>query len=184
MCVGFDQLPHQLLDEDDMVSDSVTDAATQQSIKKYIDDSASPDGDGTRVTHGSAITITTATNTILPFDLELFDDNDLHDLVTNNSRLTAVVAGRYFISAAVSWAQVVTGTREIHIKMNGSAIIGLRKSKATEADLFVQGLSIIYNLAADDYVEVQVFHSRGSNLNINSAGNYTPIFMMQRLRDQ
>lgn len=140
--------------------------------------------DGTRVTHGSAITITTGTQTILPFNLELFDDNDLHDTVTNNSRLTAVVEGRYFISAAVSWAGVVTGTREIHIKLNGGTLIGLRKSKATEADLFVQGLSIIYNLAADDYVEVQVFHSRGSNLNINSVGNYTPIFMMQRLRSQ
>jgi len=140
--------------------------------------------DGTRVTHLSAITITTNTNTILPFDSELFDDNDLHDTVTNNSRLTAVEEGRYFISAAVSWAQVVAGTREIHIKLNGSALIALRKSKATEADLFVQGLSIIYNLAVDDYVEVEVFHSRGSNLNINSVGNYTPIFMMQRLRSQ
>ncbi len=140
--------------------------------------------DGVRVTHLSAITITTATNTILPFNSELFDDNDLHDTVTNNSRLTAVVEGRYFISAAVSWDTVVTGTREIHIKLNGTGLIGLRKSKATEADLFVQGLSIIYNLAADDYVEVEVFHSRGSNLNINSVGDYTPIFMMQRLRSQ
>ncbi len=38
VAVGFDQLPHQLLDEDDMVSDSATDAASQQSIKKYVDD--------------------------------------------------------------------------------------------------------------------------------------------------
>lgn len=139
--------------------------------------------DGVRVTHLSAISIPNATNTILPFNSEVFDDNDLHDTVTNNSRLTAVVAGRYFISAAVSWGGVVTGTREIHIKLNGGALIGLAKWKATEADIFVHGVSIIYNLAADDYVEVQVRHTFGSNININSVGNYTPIFMMQRLSD-
>lgn len=39
LATGFDQPPHQILDEDDMVSDSAADAASQQSIKKYVDDS-------------------------------------------------------------------------------------------------------------------------------------------------
>lgn len=141
-------------------------------------------GDGVRVTHLSAIVISTGTQTILPFNTEVFDDNDLHDTVTNNSRLTAVVAGRYFISAGISWGGVSTGNREIHIKLNGGALIALRKSGALMADLYIQGVSTIYNLAANDYVEVQVWHNRGVNLSINSVGNYSPIFMMQRWRGQ
>lgn len=36
LATGFDQPPHQILDEDDMVSDSAVDAASQQSLKAFV----------------------------------------------------------------------------------------------------------------------------------------------------
>lgn len=100
-----------------------------------------------------------ATNTALVFDTEDWDDAAFHDTVTNTSRLTVPVAGRYAVTA---WGKTSAGAAQqygLYFKVNGSATgaTDFRDSATTADKQF--GISDIFNLAANDYVEVFVNHT-------------------------
>src|SRR5262245_50759376 len=141
-----------------------------------------------RVFHNANQAIVTATVTALAFNSERYDQaantNDTqHDTVTNNSRLTCKYAGVYTIGASVAWEVVAAGTyRQTALRVNGTTVIGYQTSLAsTSSGQVKQSLSVDYSLAVNDYVEVVVDHDRGSNLNVLTAGNYSPEFWMHRV---
>jgi len=140
-------------------------------------------GPAVGVTHNAAQAITSGVVTVLAFNTERFDQAfgsaaAHHDTVTNNSRLTALFAGIYSITATVEWsADPANGT--LRIRLNGTTFIGW--TQTATGDPLVQNVERKWSMAVNDYVEVIVSQSSGSSKNINSTSSYSPEFTMVRI---
>lgn len=136
---------------------------------------------GARVYNNADLTgIVTATETALAMNSERFDSDALHDTVTNNTRLTAPIAGRYHIGGNIQWDGNTAGIRYFYIRVNGTTVIG-RTVQAPHASGLVQTVSADYQLAAADYVELVAYQDSGTNRSILAIGNWTPEFWMHRI---
>ena len=137
--------------------------------------------------HNAAQAVTTGVNFALALNSERWDTcaataDTMHDTVTNNSRLTCRYAGKYIITGTIEWAGSSSGaSRDIMIRLNGSTFIAKHRGVPISTAVVMQSVSRIYDLAVNDYVELVVLHDVGSNLNVNSAGNYSPEFSMTRI---
>lgn len=138
---------------------------------------------GVRAVHGSSQTITNNTLAILAYNAEQFDDDDMHDTVTNNSRLTATVAGRYIINTQIRWANNSAGYRIVDILLNGTTLIARKQMSPNTAAATIATIATIYDLAVNDYVETRVFQNSGGNLNVERIASHSPEFMMQQVRN-
>lgn len=130
-----------------------------------------------RVFHNANQSIATATLTALAFNQERFDTDTIHDVSTNNTRLTCKTAGKYLIVAGAHWAaNPVIGT--IRLRLNGATAIA---EDTVVGDYRHMALSTIYDLAVSDYVELIVQQQSGGAVNIDVVGNTSPEFSMARL---
>lgn len=133
-----------------------------------------------RVRHSTTQTLTTGTNTALNFDTETRDDGGLHDAVTNNTRLTASIAGWYAITGMVEFDQNITGRRLVGVRLNGTTLLSFHSELPITAPGIATGMAIAttYYLSASDYVELIARQDSGGNLNSNSTSPYAPSFSM------
>jgi hypothetical protein len=146
-------------------------------------------GVGARVYNSGAITLTTATTTLLTFDTERFDTSSIHSTSSNTGRLTAPRAGKYIIVANVRFAPNATGARRVEFRLNaaGSGAGGTRigmviQQAVTVASLVtIVNLTSVYQFASGDYVEVFAHQDSGGNLDVAVLNNESPEFMMMRL---
>jgi hypothetical protein len=137
---------------------------------------------GTRAYHNAAQAVATATWTSLALNSELFDNDTIHDLVTNNSRLTCKTAGVYVITGTVSIAASAAGTlRGIRIFLNGVTPLDTVLLPLVVNTSLIINVSGIYNLALNDYVELQMYQDTGGALNALWQANVTPMFSMARI---
>lgn len=100
------------------------------------------------------------------------DPKGMHNPSTNSSRLTALIAGWYYVWATVEWQQVATaGTTLDHymgVNRTGAAR-GRRRHVTTLTNevVFVE-VSGLVRMNANDYVEVSVVQSGAATTDINS----------------
>src|SRR5678815_4874680 len=80
-------------------------------------------GPKARVYHNTTQSIANNTNVALAFNSERFDTDTIHDLSTNNSRLTCRTAGTYLLLGHFGTAANATGRRVIAIRLTGSTYI-------------------------------------------------------------
>jgi hypothetical protein len=122
---------------------------------------------GVRVTNSANQTIATGTATAVTFDTEQYDPNGMHSTVSNTSRLTCQVAGKYHIYGGTFWDANTTGIREWFIRLNGSTILSyLSTNPVGSGGGTSQIISTTYALAVSDYVELLAKQTSGGNLNI------------------
>lgn len=142
------------------------------------------------VYHSADRTLTTATWTLAIFDSENWDQDGpgssggMHSVLSNTSRLVAVTAGRYLVSALVYFAGNATGGRGVNFTKNGA---GTRSSSNTVlSDAFAPGVANTNQLvpvtfevalAANDYLEMFLYQSSGGNLNYIGSVNNTRVSM-------
>lgn len=170
-----------------------TEAAARDQIQSVIDQVVSQANSSldtitkypcARVYHNANISIANNTTTVLPFNSENFDTDNIHDTATNNTRLTCKTSGKYQITANVAWALGTGGRRGVNIKLNGIAFNYIASQESSpqpdNVGYAVQNVTTLYNLNVGDYVEVEVYQSSGASLNIQ-ASNYTPLFMMAKV---
>ncbi len=167
-----------------LAANSDSKLATQKAVKTAI--AAAGGGGGTmdccRVTNSSGpLTITTGTPTDLLLDAETYDNNAMHDNSVHPERVTCVTTGKYHLSAAVIWAGSATGGRTLSLVVNGSTTIALKNLTPWDANDLYMSVETDYALTAGDYVTVNVSHGKGSNLNINHAAGYSPIFAVHMI---
>jgi hypothetical protein len=125
--------------------------------------------------------IPTSTNTIIGFDAERYDTDNIHDNVTNNTRLTCRTAGKYLITANLGFGTTAAGTRQLSIYLNGATYLGLVSQPSnTGVDGPYMHVSCVQDLIVGDYVEVLVYQTSGAGLNVLAASGqqYTPEFSM------
>jgi len=101
-----------------------------------------------------------------------FDTNSLHDISTNNTRLTASVAGYYHVIGEIKFATSTAGTqRYAKIRYNGSTV----KAQSVDAQAPATGVtpviqvSTLVDLSASDYVELMAYQDSGGALNVTDA---------------
>ena len=139
------------------------------------------DSDGVRseVSHPPAVRVneagaqTTTNNELftLLFGTEGFDTDNMHDLVSNTSRLTATTAGIYYIESQVQFAAHATGDRFLRMLLNGTTTISETRLRAA-AGAHRQQCGMLFSLSATDYVELLVFQNSGGDLNVAPARFY------------
>jgi hypothetical protein len=138
--------------------------------------------EGARVYHSVDQSIPNATVTVLAFDSERYDTDDIHDTVTNNSRLTCKTAGKYLIIGQVRFYANSTGWRWVDIYLNGTTYIAAFRLDANSASDHEMVIASIYDLAVNDYVELRVVQTSGGSLSVLAPNNgISPEFMMQRI---
>jgi hypothetical protein len=136
---------------------------------------------GARVYNNANIATVNGTYKILTFNTEQFDTDDIHEGITNPSRLTCKTAGKYFITANILWQASAAGTgRQVGILLNNATEIALINQAFNTA---VPGFSMatIYDLSVNDYVEVRVIQDSGGALNVLYSAISSPVFAMQRI---
>lgn len=112
------------------------------------------------VSRSVAQSIPPNTWTAISWDVEDFDTDNLHDTATNPTRLVAPYAGKYLLTAA---AQFSTGglTKYMRVLRSGVNVLGRGSGGLTAASI-----SVVVNMAANDYVEVQVLHGETSGSSV------------------
>lgn len=130
-----------------------------------------------KVTKSSNQSISTNTDTIITWDQEKYDTDNMHDNSTNNSRITIKTAGKYSLITQSEWANQDSGIRELTILKNGTTIIA--RILHTADDQAQRTLGWQGELAVNDYVELRVRHAAPGNLNFIGTGEletYMAIF--------
>lgn len=124
----------------------------------------------------TAQTITTDTQTKITFDGVLFDSWNCWDVTPNPTRLTAPIDGIYMAVGTVAFAAASAGHRAINILFNNTT--ELARSDFLPVSNSIDTHSIVttpsFEMATGDYVELRVWHNRGSDLQVLSAGDHKP----------
>lgn len=122
----------------------------------------------------STQSIATATPENIDWDQEIYDTDDIHDNVTNNSRLT-VPSGVSFVkvSAQIIWALDTAGDRTVEILRNGASdhfSARIEWSAGPNSTFDTQNpTSAIIPVSGGDYFEVEVVQTSGGALDINGS---------------
>jgi hypothetical protein len=111
--------------------------------------------------------------TVIPSWVETFDTDNMHDMVTNPSRITIRTPGKYFVYATIGF-NPGAGIRGSFLSKNGiaSGTAGsYGSSEVSAAITAATSLSDVLDLVAGDYLEVQGYQNSGATAAI--VGNFT-----------
>lgn len=140
---------------------------------------AAAGGPSCRVYHNTDQTVANGTSTALAFNSERYDNASIHDTATNNSRLTAPVAGVYLITAGLVYVGGTVGEYDLRLRVNGATIIAEDDKHLASTTVSPTNLvSTQYKLAAADYVEAVVLQGTGGTRTVSAIGNWSPEFAM------
>lgn len=117
------------------------------------------------VTASSTANVPSGSFTLVAFDGEVEKTaNMTHSNVTNNSRVTVGLAGRYLIHASAGWASNGTGMRGLLIRKNGSLSLfqSYQGPPGTQGSVILASWEV--RLSANDYVELLRYQTSGGNL--------------------
>lgn len=108
--------------------------------------------------------------TTMTFDAEDFDNLSGHDTVTNNSRYTVPTGwgGKYILGGGACFEINATGARGCAWAKNGALINGSQMMIPSSGSLLttlIPARSLEVQLAAGDYIELQVYQNSGAALN-------------------
>lgn len=166
---------------EDLVEIEVDPSGTPASRKATVENIQADWHVGARVYHNANQSIADATSTILSFNSEDYDTDGIHDNVTNNSRLTCQTAGKYTITASISFDANNTGDRSAAFVLNGTTSISGQRVLPSNNGYTMLTPVVIYDLSVSDYVEVRVYQNSGGALNVVFGAEYSPYFIMQRI---
>jgi len=119
-----------------------------------------------KVTKTSDQSVPQNTLTMVTWDSEEYDTDDMHDNVTNNSRITFKTAGKYSILAQSEWGINSGGFRFMDIMKNGVDSIARVRDLADNAS--EHNVAFVGEFEVNDYIELQVFQDTGGNLDFES----------------
>ena len=124
-----------------------------------------------RATKSTSQSIPPNVATAITFDGETFDTDSLHDNVTNNTRLTASISGKWLVIGNV---EVVAGglSGDVKIVKNGGNIYAATSLPLRQNGNQKANLSAIVDLNAGDYVELIVIHSGLSSVPISYSNTF------------
>ena len=117
--------------------------------------------DGCRLTRSTDLSVNDQTATPVGFDTESYDVGGLHDNVTNNSRVTIAVAGKYLITGIVTFD---AGGQTIAAGWRLGGVTEYWGETVTPAAGGEEGRAVVVDvpsLAAGNYAEMIVWQNSG-----------------------
>jgi hypothetical protein len=112
-------------------------------------------------------TLSNATVTAINFGAEDVDTDTLHDNVTNNTRITVALTGKYLIGGTLNYATNGTGVRQLRLHLNGSGTpIRISAIGAITGDNSRPATVWLVSLTAADYIELHGYQDSGGNLDV------------------
>ena len=129
---------------------------------------------GAEVSHSAVQSVpTTPGSLFLTYDTEAFDDQgQFHHLVTNPTRLTVPVDGRYGLLGIAPWAGAAGGFRRAGFLLNGAVVLSFVQMSPGSADPLRQVATDLVDLVAGDFVEFGVQQSTGTPLDIQAGATF------------
>jgi hypothetical protein len=136
---------------------------------------------GLTLGHSASVYIDTASTsknaetTRVPFDAELWDEDNEHDATTTKGRFTAGLDGKYAVEGAVAFSSNASGLRTVYVIVNANTSPDPSSTDQTYVGASIAGaskglvalpFSVVVDLAATDYVEVFTLQSSGSDLTL------------------
>lgn len=102
----------------------------------------------------------------IPFDVDSHDPQNMHDIITNNSRVYAWVSGMYAFSISIQWDSASAGTKRIiSVRKNGTVNLAI-SGVAPTTNYPYHCMSGLAKLAGSDYVEYLLWQDSGSSITI------------------
>jgi len=101
-----------------------------------------------------------------------FDVGPMHDPASNSERLTIPTGGNglYLLEGMISWTANSVGRRILVLYRNGSQVTGIGDTRAPDTGgSTLQSFSVLMQLVAGDFVEMQATQSSGGALNLTNA---------------
>lgn len=156
-----------ILDEDNLVSDSDTALVTQQSIKAYVDARDIGIIPQYRVELSGDQSIPSGVATKIQFDTEIFDTNSNYDNVTNY-RWTPTEPGKYLITAILLFENITASDVGIcFIFKNGSTDSqNVVEAYANNVNVNPMVTALIDMNGTTDFIEIYAFQDSGANKNV------------------
>ncbi|PJF45116.1 MAG: hypothetical protein CUN55_00570 [Phototrophicales bacterium] len=136
---------------------------------------------GASVYNSANISIPKNADTLITFDSEEYDTDSYHSTATNTGRLTVPSTAKYIVHASVSLDGNNQDIIKIKFRKNGTTIVSEFFLDIPGLDGETFFLTDILDLAANDYLELLVFHSAGASRNVLATTNISPYFKIARL---
>jgi len=124
-----------------------------------------------------------STYSYLALNSEELDTDGMHDPASNNSRITAKTAGRYILTAKLRWGANAGSYREAVFRKNGSTLLAGRTLWPNTNVAWPTTLSLLADLALNDYIELGVRQESGASINIEAESGLTPYISAVLLND-
>jgi hypothetical protein len=155
----------------EFVTDSIMNGST--GVRDAMTFLLDPPGCQLRRTTAGALTATVPQAVI--FDSEDYDNDNLHSLVTNPSRITIVTPGRYQFWGIVPFDAATSGTREARLFKNGTTDLNGGRT----IDLSATAIAIVINpievaMLAGDFMELRAVASTA--VNTTAINSLFPVF--------
>lgn len=125
--------------------------------------------------------IQTSTFTLLTFNAQYYDTDNMHDLVTHPERLTCRTAGKYIITLALQMSVAAAAICMILIKLNQVWWLGNYSTQYTNRYDPAFCLTVPWNFAVNDYLEAWIWQNSGQYGVVHYYDKYSPNFGMQRI---
>ena len=144
------------------------DSAEATGLKWATPAATSPTFVGCSVYNSSTLSFANNTETLITYDSEYFDTNGFHEGVTNPGRITIPTgyAGKYLISATNRWVQSATGSRDMTMYVNNTSVVDMMNLPGNSATLSYCFRSVIYTLAAGDFITIKCSQTSGGSLSM------------------
>lgn len=137
-------------------------------------------GQGVKVYNSTNQDIPNNTMTTISWDSEVYDYDEIHDCVSNNSRLYCNTTGIYILIANLEFQVSAIGYRHVRFFKNGDSILGAITYYPVNEDMGIC-LEAIDRFEANEYVEVRVVQTSGSTLSLHMGSPDGRYFAMQRV---
>lgn len=112
------------------------------------------------------------TTPVLTFDVVVKNTDGMYNAQTSTNRITIVRPGVYDLRAVATFAANAAGSRFINFLKNGTDVIARAEVGANQASGRGTTISTFASLplAANDFIQVQVWQNSGGNLLTSAAG--------------
>lgn len=118
-----------------------------------------------RAYRSSVQSIPNNTWTTIYWNAEDWDNDSMHDNVTNNNRIVAWKAGVYIVGSTISFAPNAVGSRVVDLMHAGTPFSRVRKSSVSGAETCITVVGLA-NATAGQNFQVRVLQDSGGALDI------------------
>ena len=141
---------------------------------KWATASSTPTFSGVYCGGTTTQSISSTTQTIVTWDLEVYDTDGYHSTSTNTGRITIPTgkAGYYLVHVAIQYAANATaGHRTVYLVKNGTVFLNGGESSTGNSTVgTLTFYSMIVNLAVGDYITAECYFN--GTMNVNKDTNY------------